>query len=601
MNPERLGPYRIVRKLGAGGMGDVFEALHEELNRPVALKLLKPELIQGNDGQRRFRREMQTAASLVHPHLVRLYDGGALDGTLYMAMELVSGEALSDRLVRERPPLAWSIRVARQVADGLACLHAQGILHRDVKPQNILLERDGTAKLADFGLVRTVEGTALTTDGGLLGTLAYMSPELLSGAPATTASDVWALGCVVYMMIAGRGPFVAKGPSELYEQIAKAPLAPVESLVPQLPAAVAQLVARMLDRDPATRLASAADVSAALAALTTAELRPARSRSGGVTVRSSPPPPAPRRAPVAAALAAVVLLGAIAFTLTKTPPPAPASPSPTPRAGPLSPGHPDWGKDVVSRYRALEGRDPRQAAAVVLDAIQELGRADASVAWPAELDAVAPEVTRVIPDQFHELKGRGKMAYAAATMELATDVPDREKAYARELRMRLRDLWAIVPCALRPNTPSYLLVHACLGVDRALHTVFRVFDQKAVLAVENDVLAAIAKADPHWRSPMLLSYLHGRHESSRVANRRRALDLFEKELAVQPRKLNYHDTAQWHEIVLQTMIACDLEKDPEAGRALFAHASTQRLRYPNPERCASAWKSITELHASLGR
>ncbi|HEU5218330.1 MAG TPA: serine/threonine-protein kinase, partial [Gemmatimonadales bacterium] len=209
--------YTIERELGRGGMATVYLARDLKHNRPVAIKVLRPELaaVLGRD---RFLREIAITAGLQHPHILALLDSGEAEGSLYYVMPFVAGESLRDRLERERQlPLDDALRITREVADALDYAHRQGLIHRDIKPENILLS-DRHAMVADFGIARAVEqagGDKLTETGLAVGTPDYMSPEQAAGsADLDGRTDQYSLGCVLYEMLAGHPPFLGKNPLE---------------------------------------------------------------------------------------------------------------------------------------------------------------------------------------------------------------------------------------------------------------------------------------------------------------------------------------------------------------------------------------------------
>ena len=203
--------YDLGRRLGQGGMAEVYDALDRVLDRPVAVKVLRSGL--ADQAQERFLREARAAASLAHPNIVAVYDTGRQGEMAYLVMERVDGPDLA-RVLRDGPvPLRQATRVAEDVLGALAAAHARGIVHRDVKPGNILLARDGTAKLTDFGIAkRSLADTQLTATGQVFGTPSYLSPEQARGQQAGPASDLYAVGCVLYELIAGHPPFVADEP-----------------------------------------------------------------------------------------------------------------------------------------------------------------------------------------------------------------------------------------------------------------------------------------------------------------------------------------------------------------------------------------------------
>ncbi len=258
--------YTIEREIGRGGMAVVYQARDQRHDRVVALKVLQPKLSQSL-GAKRFLGEIRLAARLQHPHLLPLYDSGEADGLLYYVSPYVAGGSLRAVLDREkRLPLAQALRLAREVADALDYAHRQQVVHRDIKPANILLE-DGHAVVSDFGVARAVSAASdntLTVAGTLIGTPAYMSPEQANDAPLDGRSDIYALGCVLFEMIAGRPPFTAKSSIALLAQRVSDPAPSLASAGAEVPSTVERLVARALGRRPEERFQSGADLALAL-------------------------------------------------------------------------------------------------------------------------------------------------------------------------------------------------------------------------------------------------------------------------------------------------------------------------------------------------
>ena len=262
----RIGPYRIVRLLGQGGMGAVYEARQESLDRRVALKTLHAEYAQNQEAVSRFFNEAKVLSRLEHPSIVQASDfGNAADGTAYLVMEYLHGQSLGRRLSElarrgERLPTVIALQIAYQVADVLAVAHAQGIVHRDIKPDNLMLVVDTVApggeraKVLDFGIAKLSDlqdkGGVKTGTQQMMGTPAYMSPEQCSGAGGVDAkTDVYALGCVLYEALAGRAPFVAMGAGQLIGMHLYQAPPPLLGLAPKVPAGVAELVHRMLTKN----------------------------------------------------------------------------------------------------------------------------------------------------------------------------------------------------------------------------------------------------------------------------------------------------------------------------------------------------------------
>ena len=273
---QRLGialqaRYRVERELGQGGMATVFLAGDLKHHRQVAIKVLDPELGSAI-GPERFLREIETVAKLHHPHILPLHDSGEAAGLLYYVMPYVTGESLRDRLEREKQlPVEEALHITREVADALGYAHGRGVVHRDVKPANILLE-NGHALVADFGIARAAAAGApkMTGTGVVVGTPAYMSPEQAAGGVADARTDVYALGCVLYEMLAGEPPFTGPNAESLVFQHLNAAPPKVTAIRPSAPLALEQAITRAMAKSPADRFATTAEFVAAL----TAEPRP---------------------------------------------------------------------------------------------------------------------------------------------------------------------------------------------------------------------------------------------------------------------------------------------------------------------------------------
>jgi hypothetical protein len=261
----RLGSYRILRVLGAGGMGVVFQAQDVHLERMVAIKAMLPTLAVSASARQRFLREARAAAAIDHDHIVHIYQVGEDRGVPFLAMQFLRGESLEDRLRRAgRLPVNEVLRIGREIAQGLAAAHAQGLIHRDIKPANIWLEtpRDpgqgARVKILDFGLARAAAaGVHLTQSGAILGTPAYMAPEQAGGKGVDHRCDLFSLGCVLYQMSTGRLPFQAADTiSTLIAVATHDPTPPVE-IEPRVPPALSELIVRLLAKNPNDRPASA--------------------------------------------------------------------------------------------------------------------------------------------------------------------------------------------------------------------------------------------------------------------------------------------------------------------------------------------------------
>ena len=269
MSVETLagGRYRVERTLGQGGMAAVYLAHDAELERPVAIKLLAEHLATDEAFRQRFLREARMAAKLSHPNIVHVYDQGEEDGRPFIVMEYVEGGTLGDEL-HQNGPLAPArvVDLALQICGGLEHAHASGLVHRDVKPGNLLLRADGTVKIADFGIARAAQATRLTQIGGVLGTAAYLAPEQAAGEQVTAAADIYSLGCVLFELLTGRTPYVFETLPELVVKQREEPITPMRELRPEVPATLEAAVMHCLARNPEYRPASAAELAQELAA-----------------------------------------------------------------------------------------------------------------------------------------------------------------------------------------------------------------------------------------------------------------------------------------------------------------------------------------------
>ncbi len=271
MTGRRLGSYDILDKLGEGGMGEVWRARDSRLNRSVAVKILPSEVAGDPLRRERFEQEARALGALNHPNIVAVYDIGQSDGQAYIVSELVDGESL--RAAIERGPISGRklLDIATQTAEGIAAAHALGIVHRDLKPQNIMLSRDGRVKVLDFGLAKqntpvTQETAtiAISQPGMVLGTVGYMSPEQVRGEPADARSDIFSFGCVLYEMASGKQPFTGKSAADVMSAVLREDPPELEA---GRPPALEAILRRCLEKDPARRFQSAADLAFALRAI----------------------------------------------------------------------------------------------------------------------------------------------------------------------------------------------------------------------------------------------------------------------------------------------------------------------------------------------
>lgn len=257
--------FRIDSILGIGGMGVVYRAWDLALGVPVALKLLRPELAHRSDVFERFRQELLLARQVSSPHVVRIHDLAQHDGRWVISMDLVDGDSL-DHCIDKSGPLAIdeALRIARQIAEGLAAAHSKGVVHRDLKPANILLDAEGNAYISDFGVARSLATTGMTQGGAVVGTPDYLSPEQARGESADARSDLYALGLILYEMLSGKLPFAGGTVAEVLAQRMLRTPAPVTEVRPDVPPWLARLVDRLLRPQPAHRLQNAAAVITAI-------------------------------------------------------------------------------------------------------------------------------------------------------------------------------------------------------------------------------------------------------------------------------------------------------------------------------------------------
>jgi serine/threonine protein kinase/Tol biopolymer transport system component len=292
----KLGPYEILAPLGAGGMGEVYRARDMRLDRTVAVKILPSHLSENPEAKQRFDREARAISSLSHPNICHLYDVGQHDGISYLVMEYLEGETLGERLLKGRLPLEQVFRVGAEICQGLEQAHRSGVVHRDLKPGNIMLSKSG-AKLMDFGLAKApaaplgnlsasnslaTMSQPLTTEGTIVGTIQYMAPEQLEGKEADKRSDIFALGSVLYEMVTGKRAFEGKTTASTIASILAAEPKPLSAMQPLSPPALEHVIATCIAKDPEERWQSCADVQRQLQWVAkgpkTAELSP-RSRT----------------------------------------------------------------------------------------------------------------------------------------------------------------------------------------------------------------------------------------------------------------------------------------------------------------------------------
>ena len=255
---DMLGKYEIVSELGRGGMGVVYKGRDPETSEDVAIKVLPAQMAMDPVFRQRFIREVRTLQRLEHPNIVRIYDSGHHEGSLWYAMEFVEGTDLERELKEHKRlnPLR-AVSILLEATKALAYSHTQRVIHRDIKPANIMLATNGAVKLADFGIARVTDATRMTATAGVLGTVEYMSPEQASGVVVDERTDVYSLGVVFYISVTGRLPITGKNPSEMLMRIRTQQVDPPSNWIPDLPRNVNELIVQMLEKDRAKRIMSA--------------------------------------------------------------------------------------------------------------------------------------------------------------------------------------------------------------------------------------------------------------------------------------------------------------------------------------------------------
>jgi serine/threonine protein kinase/tetratricopeptide (TPR) repeat protein len=429
-NGSRIGPYEVLSRLGAGGMGEVYRARDTRLGREVAVKVLSQDAAADDDRLRRFISEAKTVSALNHPNILTLHEIGESPQGPYLVTEVVEGETIRQRMARQNIPLSEALDLAAQTADGLAKAHEAGIIHRDIKPENLMLTRDGYVKILDFGLAKlrkqddsTIVGSdpTMTAAGILVGTPAYMSPEQLHGLPADARSDLFALGVVLYEMVGGRNPFRRDSAAGTLNAILSEEPPALDSKVQGVPRDVAEIVRKLTAKDPVNRPRSARDVAASLRAIR------AGVQSG--VVMNSPPANSKRRMfPIAIAAGGMVTAAIFSLLVLR----------PQPRAGnaelPQPPNPPGTSSFAMpaSHVDLPEGRlgvavlpirdesgDPQLAQAgigrILTDAFVQV-LSDISgfyVASPLRLDGVARGLGRPFSDTASDLEFARKVCNEA--------------------------------------------------------------------------------------------------------------------------------------------------------------------------------------------
>jgi serine/threonine-protein kinase len=370
------GRFRLDEKIGSGGMSTVYLAFDPTLERWVAIKLMHRDISTDPDQLERFRREARAVARLNHPHVVTVIDAGEDDGTPYIVFEYVEGETLKERIARlGRLPVPEAVAYAIEIGRALSCAHSHRLVHRDVKPQNVLIDLDGRAKVTDFGIARSLEAQGLTATGRVLGTTDYVSPEQAMGHSVTEQSDIYSLGICLYEMLTGEVPFKADTQVAVAMQHVREPLPDVQRRRPEISAALAAVVERATAKETRNRYATADAMVHDLEQVLAIEAARSGETSGEATavLRSLPGDTAdfapgrlrhPRRALFASVLVLAIAAGLIAWFATR------AERGPGDAATPKTPGLSavELGSDAASDYDPEgDGEESPEAARNAID------------------------------------------------------------------------------------------------------------------------------------------------------------------------------------------------------------------------------------------
>jgi len=318
---ETISHYRILEKLGEGGMGVIYKAEDTKLGRTVALKFLPPEMMRDPDANARFLQEARTAATLDHQNICTVYEIGEADGQTYIAMALIEGESLRDKIARGPLGLGEAIDLAAQVADGLAAAHGKGIVHRDMKPGNVMVTPEGQARIMDFGLAKSAGQARLTRTGTTTGTVAYMSPEQSRGEEVDHRTDIWSFGVMLYEMVTGRRPFRADRDQAVIRSILDDEPEPITGLRTGVPMDLERITSKAMAKRPAERYQAVPDMLVDLKAIGRSLAAETMTRAVG---RTQPIPTAGgkqrrRRILAVAAVAVVAVLAGLIWTASRTP------------------------------------------------------------------------------------------------------------------------------------------------------------------------------------------------------------------------------------------------------------------------------------------
>ncbi len=443
--------YTVERSIGHGGFAVVYLVRDLTLKRALAVKVLSPDLVLSKTVIERFRREAETIAQLSHAHIVPVHFVGQEEDLFYLAMAFVEGESLADRLAREgKLPVEEATRIFREVASALDLAHRRGVIHRDIKPHNVLLEKDtGRALLTDFGIARTAKGSHLTSTGMVVGTPAYMSPEQVTGDKVDHRSDIYALGVVAYEMLAGAPPFTGTTPEALlYRRVTESPQ-PIQQVNPDVPPPLAEVINGCVASNPEDRITSTGDIVQALGGTTPV------SGTRSIATRALRRRPIPRSVVWAAAVVLVVGVLGTLWMLRRTP----AGPTP-PVAAPLV--VPD-GMVLIPGGVYTIGRDDgqafaRPAHAVTIDSLA-IERTEVTVGeyarYAAETGAPTPWTTMPDPElPVTRVTWFEARDYCARRYEGGRLPTEQEWEAAARGPAEFRFPWSDTDAPGRPNTQS---------------------------------------------------------------------------------------------------------------------------------------------------
>ena len=437
------GRYRVLAHLGTGGAATVFLCKDERLGRRVAVKRMHAH--SPEDITRRLRREAQLGAALNHPNLVSIYDTVTYDEGVLIVMEYVEGETLADALTRGPLDRRRAVEVTRAVAAALDHAHAQGIVHRDVKPANVLLGTDGSVKLADLGVGTAADNTRITTSGMVLGTPAYMSPEQVDGARPTPAVDIYALGAVAYELLSGEKARRGSTPLELAHRVATEPPPDLRRVWRDAPPAAAEAIKRAMARDPARRPSSAGELAEeladALSGESTAVTRPLTSPTRPAPAAPTPPAVGGRRLPRwAPLLALAVVLGVAALVILTSGGGSSSGPA-------KSSGHRAGQQQTHQAGGTAKGQQTR-ASSDDPSALNAEGKSLIDSGHPAQAIPILQRAVAAYPPDQHSSIPYGYALFNLADAYLRSGQPEKAIPLLRE-RLKIPDQTATVQAELQ--------------------------------------------------------------------------------------------------------------------------------------------------------